>query len=83
MGTDEVICCGWGLVVRVRLRGGGLEAWSQTSQKLKSGDCLKEQDMAVEAEETQKQEGAQDGVPRGHGRVSGRWAVSCGSFCSE
>lgn len=61
----------------------GSRSWSQTSQKLKSGDCLKEQDMAVEAEETQKQEGAQDGVPRGHGRVSGRRAVSCGSFCSE
>lgn len=51
---------------------GGIEAWSQTPQKLKSRDCLKVQDMAVEAEETQKQEGAQDGVHRGHGRVSGR-----------
>lgn len=56
----------------MRLRGEGLEGWSQTPQKLKSRDCLKVQDMAVEAEETQKQEGAQDGVHRDHGRVSGR-----------
>lgn len=32
---------------------GGIEAWSQTPQKLKSRDCLKVQDMALEAEETQ------------------------------